>query len=162
MTGAGIAVIGHMKKINRERVLLITLVAVAFFGFLLWSIDQANSEADSLFTAGTTISTKNTLTNAFIKVVSPSLNNGVKSPLTVSGQANVGVDKLKIRIKDNKNLILKESFAQTRDSKKMSDFSIKLIYKKPTATQGTVEVFLVSTKDNSEINKISVPVVFKD
>jgi len=150
-----------MKKINTERILLTTLVAVSFFGFLMWTIDQAQSEQDLILNSNSTNLAKNPLQNAVIKITAPALNSEVKSPLTISGQANLEGNKLKIRIKDNKNLILKEGFAQTKDPNKMSDFSIKLAYKKPSATKGTVEIFLVN-KEGSEINKILIPVVFKD
>ncbi len=150
------------QLLNIQRVLLPTLVAVPFFGFLLWSIEQSQSEEESLLGTGITINTKNPLENEMIKIISPKLNDEIKSPLAISGQANLAGNRLKIRIKDSKNLILKEAFAQTKNSKQLSDFSTNLIYKKPSSTKGTVEIFLVATKDNSEIFKISIPVVFKD
>lgn len=151
-----------MRKINIQRVLLATLVAVAFFGFLLWSIEQTQSEEESLLGAGITINTENPLENEMIKIISPKINSEIKSPLAISGQANLAGNRLKIRIKDSKNLILKEAFAQTKNSKQLSDFSTNLTYKKPSSTKGTVEIFLVAAKNNSEIFKISIPVVFKD
>ena len=151
-----------MKKINTERILLITLVAVAFFGFLLWSIQQSQSEEESLLSSYTIVNAKNVMENPMIKLIAPTLNSGIKSPVVISGQANLSGNRLKIRVKDDKNLILRESFVQTKNSKQMSDFSINLLYKKPSTSKGTIEVFLVSSKDSSEIYKISIPVVFND
>jgi hypothetical protein len=151
-----------MKKINTERILLITLVAVAFFGFLLWSIQQSQSEEESLLSSYTIVNAKNVMENQMIKLVAPILNSGIKSPVAISGQANLSGNRLKIRVKDDKNLILREIFVQTKNSKQMSDFSINLLYKKPSTSKGTIEVFLVSSKDSSEIYKISIPVVFND
>ncbi len=151
-----------MKKINTQRVLLATLVAVAFFGFLLWSIQQSQSEEERLVSDQILISSENPLINAMIRVNAPKLNSEIKSPVTISGQANLSGNKLKIRIVDSKNLILKETIVPTKNSKQMSDFSTSLAYKKPTSSKGTIEVFLVSSKDSSEIYKIKIPVVFKD
>ena len=150
-----------MKKINTQRILLTTLVAVAFFGFLLWSIQQSLSEEESLYISPT-ISYVNPLANSSITVIAPSLHDRIKSPLALSGRADLTGNKLKARIKDVKGLILAESFIQTKDAKKMSDFSLSLKYKKPSAGTGIVEVFLVSAKDGKEIKKISVPVNFTD
>lgn len=150
------------KKINTQRILLTTLVAVAFFGFLLWSIQQAQSEQESLLSTRPIVNLKNPLENEKIKVVSPAMNSDIKSPLSVSGQANLAGDRLKVRIKDNKDLVLKETFLQTKNTKQMSDFSTKVTYKKPSSVKGTVEVFLVVSKDNSEIYKIKIPIIFKD
>ncbi len=75
---------------------------------------------------------------------------------------NVATIIPKEKIKDNKGLILAESFVQVKNAKKMSDFSISLTYKKPSTQKGIVEVFQVAAKDGSEINKIIIPIVFKD
>ena len=150
-----------MKKINTQRILLTTLVAVAFFGFLLWSIQQSQSEEETLTNTSLIVNISSPLENEMIKIASLKINSEIKSPITVSGQANLAGNKLKIRLRDGKGLLLKESFVQTNDAKKMSDFSINLAYKKPSAPKGTMETFLV-TKDNSEIYRISIPVIFKD
>ncbi len=151
-----------MKKLNTQRILLTTLVAVAFFGFLLWSIQQTQSEEKSLLSNNTLVNTGSSLENEKIKITLPKMNSEIKNPVTISGQADLGGDRLKIRIQDRKNLILKEAFAQTKNSKQMSNFSINLTYKKPSTSKGTLEIFLVAAKNNSEIYKISIPVVFKD
>ncbi len=149
-----------MKKINTERILLITLVAVAFLGFLLWSIGQSQSEEESLYNSSSGI---NILTqNKTVKVTTPKIGAQIKSPALIAGQADLSGNKLKVKIKDNKGLILAEGFVQTKNDKKMSDFSINLSYKKPSTQKGTVEVFRVAAKDGSEINKIIIPIVFKN
>lgn len=136
------------------------LVAVAFFGFILWSIQQNQSEEQTLYGANSTLNAS--LHNKVIKVSEPKIGAQIKSPLLISGQADLGGEKLKVRIKDSKGLVLAESFVQVKNAKKMSDFSINLSYKKPTAPKGTVEVFQLITKSNSEVNKIIIPVIFKD
>jgi hypothetical protein len=149
-----------MKKINTQRVLLITLVAVAFFGFLLWSIRQSQSEEESLYNSSSDINISTE--NKVVKVTSPKIGAQIKNPALIAGQANLSGNKLKAKIKDNKGLILAESFVQVKNVKKMSDFSISLTYKKPSTLKGVVEVFQVAAKDDSEINKIIIPIVFED
>jgi len=150
------------KKINTQRILLTTLVSVSFFGFLLWSIQRSQSEEELLYSASQ-LRISNPLENRLIKVTSPSvINSAIKSPATIAGQANIFGNKLKVRIKDNQGIILNELFVQTKNPQMMSDFSLKIWYKKPTATKGTVEIFLVSDENNSESAKISIPVVFHD
>jgi len=151
-----------MKKINTQRILLVTLVAVAFFGFLLWSIQQSLMEEIALADSQTLVNPQSPLTNNMISVSAPRLNSEIKSPVVVSGQANLSGNKLKVRIKDSKNLILKETFVKTKNSKQMSAFSTSLVYKKPSSAKGVIEIFLVSSKDNSEIYKVTIPVTFKD
>lgn len=148
-------------KLNTQRVLLVILVSVAFFGFLLWSIQQTQSEEETLY-GNTNVNVKTPLENKFISVAAPKENSVIQSPVTISGQANVSGNRLKVRLKDQKGLVLGESFVQTKNAKAMSDFSINLKYKKASAAKGTVEIFLVSSKDNSEIYKITVPVIFKN
>lgn len=148
-------------KLNTQRVLLVILVSVAFFGFLLWSIQQTQSEEETLY-GNSNLSVQTPLENKFISVAAPKENSVIQSPVTISGQANVSGNRLKVRLKDQKGLVLGESFVQTKNAKAMSDFSISLKYKKASATKGTVEIFLVSSKDNSEIYKITVPVIFKN
>ena len=149
-----------MKKINTQRILLTALVAVAFFGFILWSIQQNQSEEETLYGANNTLIAF--LHNKVIKINEPKIGAQIKSPLLISGQANLGGEKLKVRIKDSQGLVLAESFVQVKNTEKMSDFLISLSYKKPSASKGTVEVFQLITRSNSEVNKITIPVIFKD
>lgn len=145
---------------NRERLLLISLVAVAFFGFLLWSIKQTSIEEANLLAIGQEVNRP--AENKTIKVTSPKVNETIKSPVVISGRALVFKAVLQTRIKDASGLILAKTSITTQEGQKMSPFSSSVNYKKPTRTKGTVEVFINSAKDGSEVNKLSIPVVFKD
>ncbi len=145
---------------NRERLLLISLVAVAFFGFLLWSIEQTGIEEAALLTIGQEVNRP--AENKTIKVTSPKVNGTIKSPVIISGQASVFEAVLQIRIKDASGLILAQKKITTKQGQKMSPFSSSVNYKKPTRTKGTVEVFVNSSKDNSEVDKLVIPITFKD
>lgn len=149
------------KKINRERLLLATLVGVAFLGFLLWSIQQYQND-EKVLAYGVQANTTNPLKNTMVQIGSPKMNQPVKSPVTVAGQANTTDNAVKIRIKDQNGLVLANATAKTKESNKLSPFSLQVKYKKPAAAKGVVEIFLISPKDNSEIYKISIPVIFQD
>ena len=147
------------KKIHLDRILLVALVAVSFFGFLLWYIDQAQIEE----TSGIDITkVARPLENKVIKIESPKVNAAATSPLTIEGQAAITGGALMARLKDMKGLILGESNISVKSSKKMVPFSLDLKYKKSSTAKGTVEIFRVADKDNSETYKLSIPVVFKN
>ncbi|HRY52501.1 MAG TPA: Gmad2 immunoglobulin-like domain-containing protein [Candidatus Portnoybacteria bacterium] len=145
---------------NRERLLLTALVAVSFFGFLLWSIEQVSQEETMLLSA--IIETNNPTENKTIKIISPRVNEIIKSPVKVSGQAMVFGAIIETRIKDTSGLVLAQKQVQTRGSQNPSSFSADIIFKKPTRTRGTVEIFIHSPKDGAESDKLIIPVVFKN
>lgn len=147
-------------KFNRERLLLTALVAVAFFGFLLWSIEETSIEEASLLSGFLRISSPSE--NKSIKVTAPKIGAYIKSPVTVFGQTTVFEATLQIRIKDSSGLILAREKVLAVAGQKMSSFSAKIKYKKPSRSKGVVEVLSLSPKDGSEINKITIPVNFKD
>jgi len=147
-------------EFNRERLLLIALVAVAFFGFLLWSIAETSSEEASLLSGFLKISSP--LENKSIKVTAPKIDAYIKSPVTVFGQAAVFEAVLQIKIKDSSGLTLARAKVLTAAGQKMSPFSARVKYKKPSRAKGVVEVFSLSSEDGAEINKITIPVNFKD
>lgn len=144
---------------NRERLLLVALVAVAFFGFLLWSIEQTVSEQESLLTASAIINFPNSRN---IRVLSPKVGAAIKSPVVISGRASASKMILQARVKDASGLILAQTKIMSAKKQEMSPFSVSLKYKKPTRPKGTIEVFLLSPEDGSEANKITIPVTFKD
>jgi hypothetical protein len=148
------------SKLNRERILLVSLVAVAFFGFLLWSIQQTRSEEESLLSDQIDIT--NPVENSVIKISSPKVSETIKNPLIISGQADTSAGGLMIRIKDSKNMLLASSAALTTNAKKMSSFSLTLRYKKPTSQKGFIEIFEISSTDKTEIHKLSIPITFAD
>lgn len=141
-----------------QRILLFTLVAVAFFGFVLFMSQQVQSDEEALMDS--VILANNNSKN--ITVQTPARNASIKSPVTISGQAKVFEATVQIRIKDASNITLAEKTVQAAEGQKMSPYSAQIKYKKPTRSNGTIEVFEKSAKDGSEINKVAVPVTFKD
>lgn len=147
-------------KFNRERLLLTTLIALAFFGFLLWSIEEASNEEASLLSSLLNIGTP--AENKNIKVTAPKIGAYIKSPVTIFGQMALSETALQVRIKDSAGLTLAKEKISSGANQKITSFSARVKYKKPSRAKGFVEVFSLSPKDNSEINKITIPVNFKD
>ena len=150
----------YKHRHNWLRLVLTALVGSVFCGFLLIAIWQFQSDGEIMSSSEMTI--KNPTGNDFIKVTSPKINEQIKSPAKISGQAAVFEAQFNARIKDNSGLILAEAQLRTQEGQTMSPFSAKIKYKKPSRREGVVEVFDISAKDGSEINKVSIPVVFLD
>jgi len=150
----------HKHPPNWARLILIALVSGVFCGSLLIAIWQFQSDEEIMFNSEMTI--KNPARNNSIKVVSPKINEQIKSPVQISGQAAIFEAQFNARIKDNSGLILAEAQLRTEEGQMMSPFSARIKYKKPSRREGTIEIFDISAKDGSEIHKISIPVIFQD
>ena len=154
-----------MKKISKHkhnwgRLILVALVGSVFCGFLLVTIWQIQSDQEIM--SSSEIIVKSPAKNDSIKVISPKINESIKSPVQISGQAAIFEAQFNARIKDDSGLILAETQLRTEEGQTMSPFSAKIKYKKPTRSKGVVEVFDISAKDGSEIDKVSIPVIFQD
>jgi len=150
----------YKSRHNWTRLFLTALAGGTFCLFLLASIWQF--QADQEILSVTEISATNPARNDVIKVASPKTNAQIKSPVELSGQAAVFEAQLNARIKDGSGLILAEAQFMTVEGQKMSPFSTKIKYKKPSRREGVIEVFDISAKDGSEIDKVSIPVIFQD
>lgn len=99
-----------------------------------------------------------------IIVYAPQPNDEVGLPLVIKGEARVFESTFNYRIKDGDGSIIHESFgmAAAPDMGQYGPFELSVNYPKPKAATGTVEVFEYSAKDGSEINKVIIPVRFKN
>lgn len=146
-----------MKKggLNTQRILLLTLVAVAFSGFLLWSIAQSQEEQEAIISEAPLV--RNGLaSNKMIKVMSPSINSAIGNPAAITVNAKEGT--YKIKIKDAKSLTLGEATAQVK--KGQTSFSLSLKYKKASAATGLMEVYKIGA-NNAQLYRLSFPIAFK-
>lgn len=102
--------------------------------------------------------------NEFLKVVSPRPNQIIENPVQVSGESSFFEGNTRIRIKDNDNNILVDTFTTATGGEmgELSPFFEDITYQNPTTEKGFVEVFEESAKDGSEIHKITIPVVFEN
>ena len=140
--------------------MLTILVAIAFFGFLLWSIQKSQSEENTILSTNTLVQ-NNTAANNVIKVITPKIDAQIKSPIVVSGIVTLGDNRVRVKIKDSKGLVLAESYATTRVTNSIITFSNTLTYRKPASAKGIIEVFLVANKSGVQSTIVAIPVVFK-
>lgn len=101
--------------------------------------------------------------NANIIVTSPKHSDTVTLPINIKGKARVFENQLNYRVRDvNKNILLEgNAYANSPDAGEFGDFSIQ-ITALPTMRSNalTLEVFDYSAKDGSEIDTVSIPIIF--
>jgi hypothetical protein len=144
-----------IKGLNTQRILLTTLVAVSFSGFLLWSIAQSQEEQEILVNESA-LAKNGMVSNKVILITLPITSSTIGNPVTISATAKEGA--YKIKIKDTKGLVLSEATAQVK--KGQTAFSLSLKYKKASTSAGSIEIFKPGD-NNMELYKLSVPILFK-
>lgn len=150
----------NLLTFNRERLLLTALIAVAFLGFLLWSIEQVKTEEEQLLSS--ILEASNPAENKIIKITSPKINEAIKSPLMLSGQAAPFNGALQVRLKDASGLILAQKQIMSKSGQRIAPFTSVIIFKKPTRAKGAVEIFTRPPNESMEANKLIIPVSFKN
>lgn len=101
--------------------------------------------------------------NEFIQVKSLRENGIIKSPILISGKANVFEGNVRVRIKDEIGNILADDFITASGAyDKLYPFEKEINYSIPASQNGIVEIFEEDMKDGGDKNKIIVPVVFGD
>jgi len=94
-----------------------------------------------------------------IWVTHPSENQVVGIPLLIKGSARVFEGTVQIRLSDNTGKVLAESTATASEGAPgRGDFETSLKFDLPSEGKGVLEVFWLSPKDNSEQDKVTVPV----
>lgn len=138
------------------------MVAVTFFGFLLWLMQQSRLEQEKLLNENALARLLNQWEKINIKVEKPTSNQVAANPIEISGQAKTETGTLEIKIQDLNNLTLASILTQTAQKQKMSPFSAKIKYKKPTSSKGIIEI-TESVRGNASINfkKVRIPIIFK-
>ena len=98
-----------------------------------------------------------------IVVFNPKENAKISSPFDLEGKARVFENVVSIRLKDKDGKILYEGItnAQSPDMGKFGLFQEEIKYSTLQA-EGALEVFESSAKDGSDINKVIIPVRFKN
>lgn len=118
------------------------------------------TDLNSIPRAGTSAIPPGSVVN--ITVAQPAVNATIGLPATISGQARVFESTVHIRIRNGNGTELVEvtTTANAPDAGQYGPFSAAVHYPAPTTQTGTVEVFNISAKDGSEINKVIIPVRF--
>lgn len=101
--------------------------------------------------------------NDFIQIELPQKNAVIKSPVLISGKANVDEANVRVKITDGNKNILADTFI-TADGwmDKLHPFEKEITYQTPQTENGLIEIFEESAKDGSEIYKVEIPVVFEE
>lgn len=96
-----------------------------------------------------------------IEVLSPRSGDRVKSGFAVKGNARVFENIVSIRLSDSEGNVLIETsaYANAPDVGKFGPFE-KMLNFQTSANEGILEVYQSSAKDGSEIDKVTVPVLF--
>ena len=89
-------------------------------------------------------------------------NDAIASPVTISGQARVFENTVNIRVRNSASKILASTFttAQSPDIGQYGAFSKSISFSTPGTATGFVEVYTLSAKDGSEIDKVITLVKF--
>ncbi|OGO83114.1 MAG: hypothetical protein A2Y18_03755 [Clostridiales bacterium GWD2_32_19] len=156
-----------MKKISNALLLiLVCIVVVAVSGCKNAENIKSDTQKVEEKINPTEEPSKETSTNVipknqYVEVEYPTPNAEISNPVTVKGKSNFFEANTRIRIKDEKGKILADTFTTAEGwMEKLFPFSKEIAYKETTAKTGVIEVFESSPKDGSEINKVTVPVVF--
>jgi len=97
-----------------------------------------------------------------IWVYRPQPNQRVTSPLLVTGSARVFEATVQARLLTEGGSVLARGFGTaTAGAPERGDFEIRLEFSSPAADKGWLEVFWISPKDGSELDKVRLPVRFK-
>lgn len=97
-----------------------------------------------------------------IEVLSPRTGDAVQSGFAVKGNARVFENVVSIRLTDSGGNILVQTwtYANAPDVGKFGPFE-KMLNFQTYATEGTLEIYQSSAKDGSEIDKVTIPLLFK-
>jgi len=96
-----------------------------------------------------------------IEVLSPRTGDLIKSGAVVKGNARVFESVVSIRLTDSEGNILSQAtaMANSSDAGQFGPFEKELKFQ-TIATEGILEVYQSSAKDGSEIDKVTIPVLF--
>jgi hypothetical protein len=99
-----------------------------------------------------------------IIVYTPEAGATLTNPFVLTGEARVFENTFNYRIKDSQGAVLGEGFdtAKASDVGTFGPFSSLVFYKAGSVLNGTLEVFTHSAMDGSEIEKVTLPVIFKN
>ncbi|MBI3290830.1 GerMN domain-containing protein [Candidatus Falkowbacteria bacterium] len=98
-----------------------------------------------------------------IIVNSPLSNDSIASPVEISGRARVFEGTVLFRLKDSFNRVLSRGFTiSSLGAPGWGYYKGSLEFDNPQTPTGWLEVYSESAEDGSEIDLISLPVVFED
>ncbi len=141
---------------------IILLVVLAGIVILMDNVKVQTSPTPSPLVSATPTPELGTTGN--IHVFTPQPDDEVGLPLVIKGEARTFEAAFSYRIKNSVGKVLVEGHSMTTgtaDLPAFRPFEVTVNYPDPKTASGSVEVFEFSAKDGSEINKVIVPVRFK-
>lgn len=98
-----------------------------------------------------------------ITVFSPRPDEALRSPLVIRGEARTFESAFSYRLSDGDMGILAEGHgvASSPDAGRFGSFQVTVSFPQPKSEGGLLEVFQVSAKEGSEIDKAVIPVRFQ-
>ncbi len=101
--------------------------------------------------------------NKFIKIKYPQKNTAVDNPVQIVGKANVFEANVRVKMKDEMQNVLLDTFITAEGAYDgLYPFEQSVDYTTPSSKYMVMEVFEESPRDGSEINKVIIPLVYKD
>ncbi|MDO8435158.1 MAG: Gmad2 immunoglobulin-like domain-containing protein [bacterium] len=150
-----------MAKIILTAIILLAVLAGVVI--LLDNVKVQTAPSPSASVSTTPTETPEVITGN-IHVFSPQPDDEVGLPLVIKGEARTFEAAFAYRVKNSKGNVLVEGHSMTtgtEDYPAFRPFEVTVNYPDPKTASGSVEVFEYSAKDGSEINKVVVPVRFK-
>lgn len=101
------------------------------------------------------------MASANIEVLSPRAGDAVQSGFAIKGNARVFENVVSITLTDSEGNILAQTwaYANAPDVGKFGPFE-KMLNFQTSAAEGILEVYQSSSKDGSEIDKVTIPLLF--
>ncbi|MFZ2970160.1 MAG: Gmad2 immunoglobulin-like domain-containing protein [Minisyncoccia bacterium] len=101
--------------------------------------------------------------NQYIKIKLPQKNSAIDNPVLIAGKANVFEANVRVRMKDDMQNILLDTFITAEGAYDgLYAFEKTVDYIPPSSKNIVMEVFEESQKNGKEINKVIIPLVFKN
>lgn len=99
-----------------------------------------------------------------IIVKKPYKDQAVSMPFTVAGFAGVSENIVNLRLVDSLGTLLARTWVEAKPKEvgQRAPFRKRLFYIQSNSASGILEVFSISPKEGSEVDKIEIPVNFSD
>lgn len=132
------------------------------FGILLYGLFEVN-KTRAIVSKSSIVKIDDYFGNQFIKIKLPQKNAIVDNPVLIIGKANVSEANVRVRMKDNMQNVLLDTFITAEGAYDgLYAFEKTADYISPSSRNITMEVFEESAKDGKEIHRVIIPLVFKN
>jgi hypothetical protein len=147
-----------MKSISA----IVLLAIIGLFGIFVGALVFQQPRQNSTPIPTQIPTTPTPIANDNLRISQPTIDEQVKIPVIVKGEARVFENVLQVRIldKDHKTLTQETVMSEGNEMGQFGPFEARLTFDAPEVTEGFIEVFHNSPRDGSEVDKITIPVKF--